>query len=78
MVTNIVFKCGVSTGSYKDRLWQPKWNFPGKEPYISFEDKAYWCSVSHCEGYDRRQKGIAGKGGHFEEYCRCIDKICEL
>ena len=35
-------------------------------------------SVSLCEGYDRRQKGVAGKGGHFEEYYRCIDKICEL
>ena len=21
--------------------------------------------------------GVAGKGGHFEEYCRCIDKVCE-
>jgi len=27
---------------------------------------------------DRRQKGVATKGGHFEEYYGCIDKICEL
>jgi len=25
-----------------------------------------------------KKKGVAGKGGHFEEYCRCIDKIYEL
>ena len=24
------------------------------------------------------KKGVAGKGGHFEEYCGCINKICEL
>ena len=24
------------------------------------------------------KKGVSGKGGHFEEYCGCIDKIYEL
>ena len=24
------------------------------------------------------KKGVAGNDGHFKEYCRCIDKICEL
>ena len=35
-------------------------------------------SVPLCEGYDRRKKGVVGIGGHFEEYYKCIDKICEL
>lgn len=61
-----LFKYGVGTTRYKDRLWKPKCNFLGKEPCLSFKDKAYWCLVTLCEGYDLRKECVIVKGGQFE------------
>ena len=52
--------------------------FLAKNPTYYSKTKHIDVQLSLYEGYDRRQKGVAGKGGHFEEYCRCIDKIYEL
>ena len=55
-------------------------NYDNQSAIFLENNPTYQLKTKHIDvqGYDIRQKGVVGKGGHFEEYSRCIDKIYEL
>ena len=54
-----------------------KHNLPKKEPFISFEDKTYWCTLSFHEKHVGEPKGATGDGIHFKEHHRLFDEVYE-
>ena len=52
--------------------------FFAKNPAYHSKTKHIYGQYHFVRDMIEDKKGVASKGGHFEEYCKCIDKICEL